>query len=1035
MTRMKVAIYTIVSNNYLHFARTLLQSARSHHPDADLFCTIVDTDLEPARVHADEFEVITLQEIGIPDLESFTFKYTVLELNTAVKPWVMQTLLARGYDAVLYIDPDIVVYQPLAEVFALLGGEADIVITPHLLAPMSDDLKPTELDIRRAGTYNFGFCAARPAANTLAFLKWWQSKLLDDCIVDVDRGIFVDQSWIDLVPGMFEKVAVLRHPGYNVAYWNLAQRTVEQLPSGQWAVNGQPLVFFHFSGFNPMNPKPFSKHQNRFTLANMGPAAALATNYAQALINNGAQTSSKLPYGFATFSDGSRIPDAFRRFYLQDAALRTRVGLQPFGRAEALLWTARPSKLRDTPGITWAMYCVWHSRADLQKAFDLSGPTASVAYWQWFLAKGRTYVSDNVIAAHRQRWHQGAARLPAITAAEIAASAAHHTDPATGRGQVVFMHLLGREAGQRGLRYLRPLCASRFGASLAVLLVAATPESRSREHTLRRMRNALAGIWGRHAAADTTTAVATVAHADGPGQLAYSGIHPADTGSVAQGLWCGKSVTIPLPDGPHHRIVVRGECPVSLHQQASGDEPVVMAVFLDGALVHHQLLAVDGMFDITVGVPVAHASARTLRLDTGRTFVPQASGMSDDVRALSWRLHYAATDTCVMVDVTRPTPLLSVAKLRQASGFNLVGYLAAELGVGEAARSMAQAAHAAGIPYSIEDVGYQSTNRQSDRSAWSAAVEQDFDIQVVYVNADQTPRTLAHLATLNKRASAYRIGYWHWEQPRLPDAYLGSFEGLDEVWVPTAFVHAAVAAISPLPVFKVPHAISFAVDKSYSRESFGIPTHQFAVLVMYDFQSYRYRKNPEAAIAAFKLAAGHRNDACLIIKTINAELFNDDYAALKESVASLPSVRLISEFYSREQLYALEANCDCMISLHRAEGFGLGPAEMMYLGKPVIATGWSGNMEFMTPMNSLPVNYELRPLEKPVGVYEAGLDWAEPDIEHAASCLTKLLDDPGHCRDIGLRAQHTMQTRFSPKVIGQQYKERFTLIRAMRHLG
>lgn len=1032
---MKVAIYTIVSNNYLHFARTLLQSARTHHPDADLFCTIVDTDLGPAQAHADEFSVLSLQDIDLPNLEAFTFKYTVLELNTAVKPWVMKALLARGYDAVLYIDPDIVVYQPLTDVLALLATNADIVVTPHLLAPITDELKPTELDIRRAGTYNFGFCAVRPAANTLAFLNWWQSKLIDNCIVDVDRGIFVDQSWIDLVPGMFNKVAVLRHPGYNVAYWNLAQRTVEQLPSGQWSVNGQPLVFFHFSGFNPINPKPFSKHQNRFTLANMGPAATLATEYAAALITNGALTSSKLPYGFAMFSDGSRVPDAFRRFYLQDAALRTRVGLQPFDRSEALLWTAQPSKLRDTPGITWAMYCIWHSRADLQSAFDLGASAGALAYWQWFLSKGHTYVSDTVIEAHQQRWDQETTRLPKVTADALAAGVANHSDLAADLGQAVFMHMLGREAGPRGLRYLRRLCGSRPGASLATVLLAATPESRARAQTIRRVGKALDEIWSKSAhAASAPMATKAAAHAGGPRQLAYSGIYAAGGDSSQHGLWCGATVTLPLPDGPHHSLVIRGECPLDLHQRSTGNEPIVIAVLLDGKLVHHQPITVSGPVDFTIDVPTAHALARTVSIETGRSFVPQALGLSEDVRALAWRLRYAAADACVMVDVTRPQPLLSIATLRQASGFNLVGYLAAELGVGEAARSMAQAAKAADIPYSIEDVGYQSNNRQSDRSAWAAAVDRQFDLQVIYVNADQTPRTLTHLTSLNHAAPAYRIGYWHWEQPRLPDAYLSSFDGLDEVWVPTAFVHEAVAAISPLPVFKVPHAISFTVEGQWSRASFGIPAGQFAVLVMYDFQSYRYRKNPEAAVAAFKLAAQSRKDACLVIKTINAAQYKDDYAALKESVAALPSVLLIDEFYSREQLYGLEANCDCMISLHRAEGFGLGPAEMMYLGKPVIATGWSGNMEFMTPMNSFPVNYELRPLAKPVGVYVAGLDWAEPDIEHAASCLVQLLDNPAHCSEVGLRAQHTMRTRFSPQVIGQQYKERFTLIRATRNM-
>ena len=269
----EIAIFTIVSNNYLHFARTLLQSARLHHPEARLYCVIVDTDPAPAAALAEEFEAIALSALPLPDGEDFLFQYTILELNTAVKPWALQYLIDAGFEKVFYIDPDICLYRPMTSVVEQLDGDADIVLTPHLLAPMNDDAHPGELDIRRAGTYNLGFCALRDSPNTRRFLKWWQGKLRHDCIVAPDRGIFVDQSWVDLVPGLFERVSVLRHPGYNVAYWNLAQRGLVGPVENQAAltVNGEPLVFFHFSGLNPLAPSNVSKHQNRYTLDDTSP--------------------------------------------------------------------------------------------------------------------------------------------------------------------------------------------------------------------------------------------------------------------------------------------------------------------------------------------------------------------------------------------------------------------------------------------------------------------------------------------------------------------------------------------------------------------------------------------------------------------------------------------------------------------------------------------------------------------------------------------------------------------------------------------
>ena len=214
-----------------------------------------------------------MAQLALPDGDDFLFQYNVLELNTAVKPWALQHLLERGHEQVFYIDPDIQIHQPLREVQELLSQGADIVLTPHLLTPMTDEGHPSELDIRRAGTYNLGFCAVRDTPNTRRYLSWWQGKLRRNCVVDHDRGVFVDQSWVDLAPGLFDNVAILRHPGYNAAYWNLAQREAHATTPIQPApgvVNGQPLVFFHFSGLNPLDPHKLSKHQSRFTLDTVG---------------------------------------------------------------------------------------------------------------------------------------------------------------------------------------------------------------------------------------------------------------------------------------------------------------------------------------------------------------------------------------------------------------------------------------------------------------------------------------------------------------------------------------------------------------------------------------------------------------------------------------------------------------------------------------------------------------------------------------------------------------------------------------------
>lgn len=1014
---MTTAIYTIVSNNYLHFARTLLQSVRKQHPDCDLYCVVVDTDPSPALAHETEFRVLNLLEIGLPDLQRFTFQYTVLELNTAVKPWAMEALLAKGHSEVVYIDPDIYLYRPLNEVFSAFESGADIVITPHLLSPIRDDRKPSELDIRRAGTYNFGFCAVKSSGNTLNFLHWWQAKLERDCIVDMDRGIFVDQSWIDLVPGLFDNVAILRHPGYNVAYWNLAQRQVVLTDSGQWASNGLPLVFFHYSGFNPLNPEPFSKHQNRFTLSNLGIVATLVSEYADCVIVNGAEYYSKLPYGFGVFEDGTRIPDLFRKSYLNTTSLRKRMGDNPFKYPEALSWNLEQNA-RGSISITWAMSGLWESRKDLQRAFHLDDDESAYSYWAYFLHEAETYFSESVVEKHKSIFQT--ISPPQVHSIHLKPNAAMTV-------QAIFMHLLGRDAGSRGLKYLGPLCQNKIGACLAVVIVAATRESRARGYRLARLKKALKRVI---ASSKSPADIPRPSHIDSRQKTAYTGIYPTDSDSTVSGLWCSQAISIPMPEGPHQSIEIIGTYIPELHKRATNAKTVEIRLLLDNVCVYKKILPDSGEINISIPVAEGSSGAKLLHVELSSSFVPSQIKLNGDVRSLAWRITKASTGSCVMVDAGRKIQLLPLSEIRTAGGINLVGYLAAELGVGEAARSMAMAAKAADIPYSIIDVGHQSSNRQSDRSAWQQAENRNFDIDIIYVNADQTPDTLRYLDSIGHPSPKARIGYWHWEQPKLPEKYLSAFAGLDEIWVPTAFVLEAVTSISPIPVFKVPHAVEFSVDTSITRSSFGIPENAFAVLVMYDFHSYKYRKNPEAAIAAYKSAAGHTQNACLVIKTINAHHYTTDYDALKQSVEGLPSVIFLDEVFSRDKIYALEANCDCMISLHRAEGFGLGPAEMMYLGKPVIATGWSGNMEFMNNMNSFPVNYCLKPLDHSVGVYESGIEWAEPDIEHAAHCLAKLLADPSLSKQIGNRARTTIKTSLNSKIVGLQYRARLALVNA-----
>lgn len=358
-------------------------------------------------------------------------------------------------------------------------------------------------------------------------------------------------------------------------------------------------------------------------------------------------------------------------------------------------------------------------------------------------------------------------------------------------------------------------------------------------------------------------------------------------------------------------------------------------------------------------------------------------------------------------------------------GLNIVGYVSSEHGIGESARLCAQAAEVESIPFALVDYQVNNPNRQRDQR-WCARLDptHPHEVNLLHINADQMPAARGVLSAA-LRAANYNIGYWHWELPELPVAWRDAFTGLDEVWVPTTFVQQAVEPLAPVPVVRIPHGIRVPVRPTAARAAFGLPERGLLVLTSYDLRSVVARKNPEAVLAAFRRAFGTQSGpALLVVKVNNPEADPAHLAALRQQLAEFPGAVLLDRILSRQEVYDLQAVCDLYISLHRAEGFGLGLAECMYLGKPVIGTGWSGNSDFMTARNSCPVGYSLVTLDRDHGPYPAGQVWAEPDIDHAAWYLRRLVEDRALAQRLGDAGQQTIRTDYSPERVGQLYRAR-----------
>lgn len=317
-------------------------------------------------------------------------------------------------------------------------------------------------------------------------------------------------------------------------------------------------------------------------------------------------------------------------------------------------------------------------------------------------------------------------------------------------------------------------------------------------------------------------------------------------------------------------------------------------------------------------------------------------------------------------------------------GLDVVGYLRAEIGLGEAARLMVRAVTTAGVPTSPIDIWLPG--RDSDRSLDALIGRSARHAATLTVSG---PLVLPEMAARLCRSRA-NFHYTFWELPTVPEAIRPSFDPFDAFWAPTSFVRDALLDAQNRPVHLVPQPVDLP-DEAPAPPAFRGPLR---ILTFFDYESAVARKNPQAAIEAFRLAfPGGREDVRLLVKTRG---MSDPQARaeLARLAGQDARITVVDDTVSREEMAALTQTCDVFLSLHRSEGFGLGNAEALALGKAVVTTDFGGTRDFITPETGYPVACRLVPV--PAGAYPGaeGSHWAEPDTAHAAQILRDIHDDP-----------------------------------------
>jgi glycosyltransferase involved in cell wall biosynthesis len=780
----KRAIFTICSGNYFPYARVLLSSLQIYHPEASLFLCLADTVQVGIELNLSGVEVIPVESLNILNFADFAFRYDIMEFNTAVKPFMMQWLMEeKGFEEVVYLDPDIELFAPMIPVFDAFNRGANFVLTPHIIEPAEFGEFPDDIGIMKAGIYNLGFIGVKNSRDGISFLHWWGRRLRFQCLNQQDRGLFVDQKFVDLLPAFHDNVTILRDRSLNVAYWNLDRRELTR-NHDTWLINGEPLRFFHFSGIDLKQPYRLSKHTTRFN-SNLKPALQeIIQHYLDKLVKFNYGVELYPGYSYSKFNNGIAISNIIRCCYCDLTELWLENPLETF---QNYLNLPSEELLNSSPWlVTNLMYYIWSKRRDLQQAFNLQKDSKDnnncLNYCCWFIENaGAEYALDN------------------------------------------------------------------------------------------------------------------------------------------------------------HFII-----------------PIVE----------------------NLSQYYAHQTTVTKKLQN---------------------------NICV------------------------IGYLKAETGVGHAGRMVVSSLKNIGIPTQ----GYNETLNVMARQAETTVDELltqkiNSPIQIYNINADQLGLVRNHLKRKINN-SAYKINMPFWELSKFPQPWLKNYQGINEVWAASRFIQATLQKVLSIPVFWLPPAVTLTKFAPRSRRYFELPQNAFLFHYNFDFSSFATRKNPQAAIKAYRLAFRNYQtviDTALVIKTRGYDPKGKSLAQLQEFTANEPDIYILNQDMTYDETLALINCCDCYISLHRSEGFGYTPAEAMLLEKPVIATDYSGTKDFINQDTGFPVNYQLIPVKENEYPFWQDQTWAEPDLNHAAWLMRKMITDEAQTKAIACQGKAKILNDYSLEKIGKLYRAR-----------
>lgn len=1024
-------VFTIVTQDRMASAALLRVQYRRFHPQHRFLIVIADAHAHsPSWVWSADDEVIPLGAIALPGPNVFPYQHDPRALYAAIRPFCFRQLLARADIAqLMYLDADIGVYRRLDEAWEPLD-RANMVLTPHTARPVADDVgMPSDRTFLQRGLFNLGFLAMRDHPVAREFLDWWCERVYADCPAQPAQGLYLDQKWLDLAPLYFAGVEPLLDVTCNVAWWNLHERSVTAVGE-QYLVDGRPLGFYHFSGFDPAQPGVMSAYQSHYHLSELPVLARLHAARVQDLRDSAVAIGAlhDVSTGPAGLRLGNGVPMSRVASAVVLHCVRNRIefpapGNDPDGFCSFL---TTPNVAVFGADVAPLVTALLDARPDVDAAFPGARHDKHHAgLSSWLAGCAAEEHLDRLLrgfGANLQR-SSGLARALEIHRQRADLQAAFpevFRVPSSFDGYAQWLDSHGRNENGVDDAVVSGFASIPERAHRVIQQFFSHPELWG-DFPLLYQDATLARLVGRIAAS-----MADFSALDGDDLMAFQVYAQAHRQPLL--LAC-------LRYNPRVRERIGGEPSLletdrieSLLEQHGAHEalPAVVDALLGGQWIP-PCSQWRSFLHTSASAPEAPATAR------------RPGGVAELVAQLP-PLQGVGETAGVHSDPSLQDrwarDALAVCHAPLQPGVNLHAPLRDATGMGEWARSITRVLESASIAH--RPLPFPSrfptpeTLADTPLPALFGSPDDRFDINLMLANADAVGNVRDWLPG-HVLADRCNIGAWIWETQSLPARFAEAARGLQAIITPSGYSAEAIRGTVDVPVHQVPCALDFQrLDAaSPDRHAFGLPGDLLLFGFFFDAKSVIERKNPGGLIDAFRAAFGERTDVGLVLK-VNSPIHGSyDYEALKLRAGGL-NVIWIERTLPVQQTLDLMASLDVYVSLHRSEGFGLTMAEAMALGKPVIATGYSGNLEFMDAGSACLVDHAVISTTRPYGPYLAGSRWAEPSIAHCAQWMRTLSDREAR-QSLAMSGQRRVRELLDAARIAPQMRDTLERIRRGWH--